>query len=345
MKYENPQQNKTPYTSVITNDSIIISPSALEAFTKCPRMFQYEWLERYQQDEGKAALTFGSAIHAAMKLLYLLPPSTPPDVKTLRVHHLLQEVWKVAPTPIGDYRTCELAKDVMGEYIDQYKDRDFPISSVVENTFIVPLGQIGQRNVFLRGKLDLTTRLTDNLWGVDHKTSSVGGDLLMPQYYCSSQFKAYTYALNKLFPKDKVQGIIVNVLIVRKPSKTGKGTEFLRIPLEYPSDVLEEWVSNTMYIAQLMLHNYHVGTFPQHTSQCIHRFGRCSFYDICTLPRKARQPLLTSTFKVGSMLDESEEPVDVSSFVQLPIDEVQEKVSQHKPTILNPLQDIYDTLV
>jgi hypothetical protein len=70
--------------------------------------------------------------------------------------------------------------------------------------------------------------------------------------------------------------------------------QFYREPFYIDQAELDEWERNTIVIIEEMLWHYSRGYFPQKRKWCVGKYGRCQFYDVCSLPAQQRPLMLQS---------------------------------------------------
>lgn len=145
------------------------------------------------------------------------------------------------------------------------------------------------RNIHVRytGKIDLALQENGGLWVVDHKTTSMGGEAFFNSFRTSLQTRGYTAAASRILNLPFL-GCIVNAVVIRKPSKTGTPTEFIRQPYFYSPDSQDEAIeamkTHTAGIVSMLT----VGNFPQAATSFKSPCDWCDYNDNCSLPRDQR---------------------------------------------------------
>ena len=118
------------------------------------------------------------------------------------------------------------------------------------------------------------------------------GPTYFREFDISSQFRGYGWAMRELgYPAD---GVIVNALGIRAPTKTGKQYDFQRHTVSITTEELDEWYRDTCYIISDILSMFLRNYFPRHTKWCVGKYGTCQFFNVCTLSADQR-PLMLST--------------------------------------------------
>lgn len=283
-------------------DTLLIDNSRYENFTICPRRGQHAIIDRRVEEEERSALTFGNHLHAALKLRYMLCHNKAVSEKVeARQMVLLEHLWNARPTQLGDHRTLGLAQDVIARYNVQYKDEPFQLvelkgNKLVEEPFALPLGIVDGIKIVWTGVIDLPSAWSGELFVMDHKSSSIGGDYFFQDFINSSQMMGYCWVIREQY-KIKVHGAVINALFVKKPPKTEKAKDpisFVRQKIYFENDRLDEWRDNTLRDIQDFLTYYKEGYYPMHTTQCIRKYGACPYFNVCNLIPQARGAYLAS---------------------------------------------------
>lgn len=292
----------------LIDGAIFIDNSTLEAYNNCPRAFEYRSIRKRVTAAPQSALTFGGAIHKALEHRYK-------NDKDLKGGEATESAMLSAfatalegrPISEDDYRNYDYGCGMLRQYNTCYPVEEFEIATtpmgelMVELPFAIALGTVHygtaglvQIPVIYTGRLDLGIYLPDgSFWVMDHKTSSIVGDSFYAQQAMSAQQEGYNYACWRTTGK-RPEGFIINMLASRKPSKTGKGIEFNRQRVYLSEERLEEWKQNTLVLVQEMMDYFSLSHFPMRKAHCVGKYGRCQFYDVCSLPQGQRHLLLES---------------------------------------------------
>lgn len=151
---------------------------------------------------------------------------------------------------------------------------------------------VANLHILLTGRIDFV--LTDGSFTfvVDHKTSSRGGREFEEAFYLSLQTRGYCWAAKQLgIP---VNGLIMNAVVIRPPTKTGTATEFNRHTYFYSEDSLQEYEEEIKDICADLVHNLIRGRWPQTARSFKSPCSGCDYQDNCRLPRHQRGPDLSS---------------------------------------------------
>lgn len=297
----------------IVDDCLFIDNSTLSNYTVCPRKFYYYANEKRREASSKAALTFGSNVHEALAVRYKTFPTDSLKAQLAK----LTEVWETNPVEPDDWRTLDIACQLMVEYNNQFMMEEAVTEVVsdsqgpfVERGFCVPFGEIKfdaetanalempadkpNLKIFWIGKIDTIVRHRgSDLMVMDHKTTSMGGSSFFTEYHTSGQMRGYAWAASQLLG-ERVCGAMVNALICRKPTKTGQGFDFSRELFYYDQESIDEWRRNTLHLISNIAEAQAKGYYPMHTTQCMGRYGRCEYQQVCMLPPTHRQTMLES---------------------------------------------------
>jgi len=129
----------------------------MEAFNKCPRLYQLKHIEGWRSKGTSPALSFGELCHLGLAVWY----------ETKDRDAAIQAMFDMDyPSVEGDYRTKERAILTIVEYIAHYETDEHWHIHQTETPFEVRDSQ-GFR---WSGKMDLLVEWNDRLWVVDHKT-------------------------------------------------------------------------------------------------------------------------------------------------------------------------------
>ncbi len=100
------------------------SPTGLETYARCPRRFEFQYVERVEAEETpSAALVLGAAVHQALAWLYRLPVQ---DRNEHAAHRLLRRAWartERAGAFLGDEEEAEWghrALRMLSRYCSRY---------------------------------------------------------------------------------------------------------------------------------------------------------------------------------------------------------------------------------
>ena len=301
----------------------------MEGICKCPT-FAYNYLVLHREAHAKdASLIFGGAIHEGIKLMLLGEDAEAQN-------QIIVQYFAENPTPPDEYRTPTMALRVMNHYRRHYhamEDMQFEVitdgpDKLVEIPFEVPLRGIEVNtklhlpewpepryveviHVAYSGRIDLVARKDDQHMVVDHKTTSVAGDQYIQSFHLSNQAMGYVWVANKLWPGLEIESFCLNgiglrrckddsVNIMARGPKNGEPPlTFFRSFYNYSPEQLEQWEENVTTIISDFVHCLVRNFFPQYTNSCFSKYGRCQYFDACTLDNKQvrRRFLLSDNFR------------------------------------------------
>lgn len=307
--------------------------SSLECFLSCNRSALYK-LVYARTSAPRAALAFGAAFHAALEIWYKLHDQADKADVVNQCHAAIHRTYTEEYPNINlvnDYRTPEYCYDCFLKYVTEYRDeRVTPLvhdgKKMVEFSFALDLGnstlhpavfsQYGygllsdnsdnERGAVISDKLiplrikwtgicDMLAYVgSDELWLWDHKTTSILSSDFFSGFAIAMQPLGYVNAVKQAFPDLPIQGFCLNVAACRKPTKTGTGFETHRSFFRYEDWQFTEWNTNVLALIEEFLANLSAQSFPQKTTWCIGKYGKCAYFDVCSMPPDLRLDILSS---------------------------------------------------
>jgi hypothetical protein len=281
----------------------------MEYLITCARSAEYYLLRRRRIAEQRSALFFGGAIHSALEYRYRNTDKVAPADIPQAQSDLLGRIFAASPAAIDDHRTCSLATEIIRVYNDVYAQEEFKIVSadgkpLVEQSFAIELCRIavprwihesGVVAVIYTGRIDLVVEW-DGLFNIDHKTTSIMGAGFFEEQSMSPQQEGYMWAVRKTLGVLPV-GYVINAIRTRPPAKTRDAVckdDFMRQKYYCASERIDEWEENIKHVLAEFLWKYEQGYLPMEKKWCIHKYGRCQYFDVCTLPRENRDMMLAS---------------------------------------------------
>lgn len=281
-----------------------VDNSAKELFETCARAAEYYTVQRRESGADRPALNFGNIIHKALVPRKLGFPDWAKEQERIIIDNYME-----LPTAPEEWRTCERAIDTIHQYNKAYPIETEPfkiISGSVEMGFKLPLGiaeldstviinnepiYIKRLNIFWTGRIDGIVEYGSTMV-LDHKTTSVLGPTFYDDFVLSSQMHGYTWAARKL--GYDVRGLLLDVLALRKPSKSGTPTEFQRQRYFYFDEHLAEWEKDTFTLITDFLEHLCRNYFPKSPKWCHGKYGKCQYWHVCTSLPDQRQGVLNS---------------------------------------------------
>jgi hypothetical protein len=297
-----------------------IDNSTLETFQTCSKAAKFYCVDRRQRVPS-GALAFGSAFHIALDHIYRGGYGQA-DLGIAKAMEYLSA--NSSPNP-DEWRTPALLQDSIQAYVKEYSKDDAIVplrlegKPMVEIPFSLVLGEIpldqtlpfktseltdeaddsplyiDKLIILWSGRIDIAGNYGDNdVYVIDHKTTSIGGPQFFADFYLSQQMVGYNWALRNILPTHKIVGTVVNAIIQRKPTRTGKGLEFSRQTYFHQDWHVSEWESDVMSEVSRFVYSLCENSFPKATKWCFGKYGRCPYHEVCTLPPAQRKFMLDS---------------------------------------------------
>lgn len=305
-----------------------IDNSSMEVFLTCERSSFFKLLKG-RSTYPSAALIYGSALHKCLDAYYLGRADliTPTLDQILPVG--LAELSKASASVLG-WRNEEQLTKTLRLYLREYANEELSILGVksehqadsyrhaVELPFQYQLGTmeldctlsepsaellgygpddvglyVKRLNIFWTGRIDMLAQVGQNLWVLDHKTTSIGGPSYFAQFHLSSQFHGYAYIASKLLGRP-ITGAIANVIFARQPTRTGKDIEFHRLPYGYSEASCLEWKADMLRHISTFIDCLKTGQWPKRTISCTGKYGACPYMTVCQAEESLRPHILYS---------------------------------------------------
>jgi hypothetical protein len=199
--------------------------------------------------------------------------------------------------------------------IAQYYDFSYPYDSIhwkvvgIESGFgrqkETLVGENEQVKVYYIGKPDLLTWEDGRLIPVDHKTKDYIQSNIVNNFKPHAQTAGYLVAgqviADKLNLGVTLDRVIINVAARNEPSdapRSGKKKpRFLRIPVQYAQQELQEWRSQVVLKATRLRHCIEKNEWVMNDSQC-HVYSGCEFRSIDSRPPESREIMKNAHFNV-----------------------------------------------
>ncbi len=307
---------------LLDGNTLLIDNSSLESFTTCPRQAQYAIARRLRPTGDRVPLRFGGIMHKVLEARYrtVAPYEQTPDVEAVMVAVAQKEFLDWVP-PEDDYRNFDRMVDLIHRYGVQYPFEPFTLVAFpdgrpfIEVPYAVPMGRIAVNgelwvsdianpsaapqlvkldalNVVWTGRIDMAYRYNGGLYILDHKSSSMATN--MAEFEIAHQFYGYTWATEQLLG-EPVNGVVINRVVVRKPSRTGEPFTFERKLIPVQRGLVAEWHNDCLHIVSDFVEMCRRDYLPKHTAWCVGKFGTCPFHPVCTLDTpEQREVMLTS---------------------------------------------------
>lgn len=317
----------TPLPSFLTEDApgrytLTFSSSGADTFNLCSYKYMWGYVAGIEGATARAGQNYGSGLHLPLSCYYkalregrTMDEALKEECKAIIQQHFLENP-QPETTARGkvEFRNAARAIQAFEAYLARWGSEDFEVLGV-EEPFEVELGrfeaqgppynfQLGSDpvivTVIFRGIRDLRVRWHDQLWVMDHKTSTEWSDLSVDEGKASFQFMGYAWVEKQIcegyhpYPSIKsaltlpIGGVIGNYIVSRAPYAEGRKPTPRDLPRDYfhreayPYDEaqLNEWHSDAMEIAREIFSRWQSENWKRNRTACAH-WGRCEFYRLC----------------------------------------------------------------
>lgn len=180
--------------------------------------------------------------------------------------------------------------DTALQYADFYKN-DVWVPVEVEHVKGEVIYEDARIKILWKAKYDLILNTNNGLYPVDHKTMSVDRGLNI----LDNQFMGQTYLL-------KGRSMMVNKIGFQKSKPINE--RFERVILNYTFGQLTEWSQEKVpFWASMLVHYNKNGIWPRNYRHCEGKFGKCDFYDVCSVDPSIRDNEIRMKFYKGEKWD------------------------------------------
>ena len=260
-----------------------VDNTMLEAHRLCPRKYYYRH-HRALIPKGwqkvSSALRFGELMHLAWGELW----RTNGDVKCA-----IKEFLRDFDITGDAKRTSERGVDILIKYarLRQGMMRDYKVLGIEE---VVEMN-VGGRTY--RGKLDLQLEGPDGLvYGMDWKTTSMGGSLPGQAYRHARQFKGYARMIKLKYGKNASDEFLVDLVQIFP-----KETQFSIVRVEVNDEWLLEWEREIGMEIRAIKDKEEFGLWPMSAPHACMSFNRlCEYSSLCEQPLAIRERLMEIEF-------------------------------------------------
>lgn len=293
----------------------------IEQMTTCPWLAYASIIRRRRLSGESPALRFGGLLHRVLAYRYRMQWHDKPFDERAQIR-ALQHLFTSTPCELEGWRNCDNAIKAIRGYNSNYAKEDFHVATnpftsfpYVEQPFAVDTHKtIRGRKIIYVGRIDLKVVFPDkSTYTLDHKTTSMLGDTFWQDQQMTGQHRGYIWA-DRECTGTECTGYIVNAIgakesisraeyddVLGRVVPTGKSQA---LPLELsrqrfftrvPPGQIDEWFENMLAQVDRFLYNVDCGFFPRHYKHCIHKYGVCTFYNVCSLPQESREHALMSS--------------------------------------------------
>lgn len=276
----------------------------------CPRLYQYTMIEGWGSEGESIHLTFGIHYHHALenysrsRAAGINHDDSVHDV----VRQLLIDTWDEETgkpwtvdeeTKAGKYKNRRSLVRTVIDYLDFYKDDPAPVYIKKDGEPAVELSfnfetefkpASSDQPFLLCGHLDRVVNFADNLFVMDHKTTT---STVSPHYFAqwapSNQMTLYTIA-SQIILDSPIKGVIIDATqIMISDARFIRGFTY-RTP-----DQIAEWMADLRYWLTLAEQYAIANYWPQNDTAC-DKFGGCRFREVCSKSPQVREQYLKSDF-------------------------------------------------
>ena len=217
--------------------------TTIDMFQRCRKNYYWRIVRKLDTITVSPALEFGGAIHNALDVYY-----TDGLVKAIGK---FRETYKDRE---GDeIRTVENGAKALEWYAKVYANEPFKMLGKPEVGFVFPIGDI-----LWGGRMDLPVEWDDQLWVMEHKTTSRLDYNYFKQFALDKQITSYCVGAEAFFNR-KCIGCIINVIEpwkeLKRPTDKSKKPEqhFVRNPIMRNQTLKDRFKANIQRIVRDIL--------------------------------------------------------------------------------------------
>lgn len=274
--------------------------TSLSYLKTCPQLYKYRMIDGWRAKGESVHITFGQLYHSAREHYdrYTVQGMSHDEALDLVVQEAMvaSKDWPFehnAKTREGLIRT------IIWD-LENYKD-DAIKTIILANgkpavelsfQFDIPLLTVAGEPYVLCGHLDRIVDMQGDLFIADYKTTgSTPGQYYFDQYNPDCQMSLYSLAGRTVY-NQPIKGVMIYAMQVAVGfSRPERGMTY-RTP-----EQLDEWLQDTFYWLKTAERYASEGYWPRNDTAC-HKFGGCTFRDICGKSPSVRQAFLETDFEV-----------------------------------------------
>lgn len=307
-------------TDPVLGPCFIIDSTSLEPITTCPYHGYLSVVKKKKPSYPATALIAGNILHEALSYRYKMMAyrscktsaiinftneGLPITLEEIQLR-LLSKLYSRYSDIDMEWRNLALATELIKTYNEVYEDENFTIAKHNSRPFVeLPFSVICERIdgilVIYIGKIDLAYFDHKNhLYILDHKTSSRLGETFWDEASVFEQTRGYCWAATKCgLPQPT--GYTVNALGWKAPTKTGTAINLERRTYYLEEDSLSRWYQNMLLQCETFIWHHKRGKYPTHQKlHCIHKYGRCEFYNLCKQHPASHDDALSSNYYIDN---------------------------------------------
>ena len=300
--------------------------TSLGMLKTCPRLYQYTMIDGWASKDESVHLTFGIHYHSALQNYDIAKAAGASHDEAMHsaitqaMHDI--EGWEVDRTSkAGKYKNPETLISLVVGYLDHYEDDPAETYIKSDGTAAVELSfrfeldwgpEAGQRDIshldldtpagmsaantanqpyLLSGHLDRVINFNDNLFVLDHKTTTTTlTDYYFAQYEPSNQMTLYSLAGHTVLDAP-IKGVCISgaQIMLTEPNR------FVRRFTYRTPDQLDEWLMDLRFHLANAEHYATVEYWPMNDTAC-DKFGGCKFRGVCSKSPQVREMFLKTDF-------------------------------------------------
>lgn len=303
--------------------------SSFDIISTCKRKALYSLQRKLIKQEDSPALTFGTAIHAALETWYTKEQKERKasigacdDTQANMLGNggwlphgdcarcTAVESFIKASEPLkhlqNDKRSQENGIAILNNYFDHYLDDPFNTLSdafgapFCERKFSLELFDSPQLNLVFFGTVDmiLKNEETGAILVVDHKTTSALGNDFYNRVRPNFQFTGYVLGAQKALSLDTNLFMSNGIQV----AKTVKG--LARQVTQISAEDIEEFTQSMVYIAKQYVECVKSEVWPMTAPNPCTLYGSCAYRNICEVPSKLKENVIQAMYQDKEKRDE-----------------------------------------
>lgn len=272
----------------VKDGTIYINASSIEIINTCRRKAQYALDLGLRREDESEALTFGTAIHAALEKFYS-SESRNLDEILLAFNDAAVPLLHVPPT---EKRSIDNGAKILRRYFEIYENDPWVAYVDEKGPFVEREFEVRFADHVLHGKVDAVLRNTETgeLVVCDHKTATSLSDLGR-RANPNLQFSLYVWALREM-------GLPVSRMMVNGIQVAKTKSEFVRIFTERNADDFAEMFDTILAAVETFEKSKLTNAWPMNPVSCSH-YGGCQYLDICSLNKRLRPAAIAQVYGVS----------------------------------------------
>lgn len=293
--------------------------TSLGMLKTCPRLYQYTMIDGWASKDESVHLTFGIHYHSALQNYDIAKAAGASHDEAMHsaitqaMHDI--EGWEVdRDSKAGKYKNPETLISLVVDYLDHYEDDPAETyiksdgTAAVELSFRFeldwgpeagkelvkegpPYDEYIARSYLLSGHLDRVINFNDNLFVLDHKTTTTTlSDYYFAQYEPNNQMTLYSLAGATVLDAP-IKGVCISgaQIMLESPNR------FVRRFTYRTPDQLDEWLLDLRFHLANAEHYATVEHWPMSDTSC-DKFGGCKFRGVCSKSPQVREMFLKNDF-------------------------------------------------